>query len=72
MRGSGWFKQDAGWYWITGSGAAATGWAKVKGKWYYFDSASALMKTGWQKVDNVLVLPQCQWRHEDWLVQARI
>ena len=52
MRGSGWFKQDAGWYWITGSGAAATGWAKVKGKWYYFDSASALMKTGWQKVDN--------------------
>ena len=48
--GSGWFKDGGNWHWLTSSGAAKTGWQKVKSKWYYLDPATTVMATGWVDV----------------------
>ncbi len=60
----GWFKDGNDWYWITASGAAATGWAVVYGTtWYYMDPGSCKMKTGWATVGSRQVLPASLGRH---------
>lgn len=37
------------WYYMTSSGAAATGWASISGTWYYFDSEHVMVK-GWRTI----------------------
>lgn len=46
----GWSQVAHEWRYYAKSGAMQTGWVKVKGKWYYLDSADGKMETGWQKV----------------------
>ena len=51
MLSGGWKWLGNRWYYLSSSGAAATGWL-LNGSWYYLDPASAAMRTGWQKIDN--------------------
>ena len=45
-----WIKQGGTWYWLTDSGAMATGWAKAAdGKWYYFEGSGAMQSSRWLK-----------------------
>lgn len=38
-------------YYLKDNGDMATGWQKIKEKWYYFDLSGA-MKTGWNQIDG--------------------
>lgn len=40
-----WKQSNNGW-WYSQDSSYATGWTKIKGQWYYFDS-NGYMKTGW-------------------------
>ena len=39
------------WYYLSGSGAMATGWILDHGAWYYMDEAGAMV-TGTQEIDG--------------------
>ena len=44
-----WIQTGGKWYYMTSSGAMATGWQQIGGKWYYMNS-SGVMTIGWQKI----------------------
>ncbi|XVG95313.1 N-acetylmuramoyl-L-alanine amidase family protein [Eubacteriales bacterium KG125] len=46
----GWKRAGNTWRYFSASGAMATGWKHINGKWYLFDSINGDMKTGWEKV----------------------
>ncbi len=47
-----WVLDNGKWYYMTASGAMATGWKQIGGVWYYFKDSGA-MATGWLKWKNV-------------------
>ena len=47
---NGWVKENRNWYYYK-SNAKQTGWQKIWGKYYHFDS-DGVMQTGWQKIDG--------------------
>ena len=46
-----WQYINGNWFYLTSSGAAATGWQYINGYWYYFNS-SCYMLTGWQWING--------------------
>ena len=50
--GKGWQETNGIWCWIDPvTGAKATGWRKLKERWYYFES-NGNMATGWKQINN--------------------
>ena len=45
-----WMRQENGWCFFK-DGLPVTGWQKIDGTWYYFDS-SGYMQTGWKKIGS--------------------
>ena len=53
---TGWFLDTNGaWYYLSKSGAMATGWVKVGGTWYYLKESGA-MAAGWIEIDGTWYL----------------
>lgn len=49
--GAGWMKLSGSWYYLGSNGVRLNGWQKdpSSGLWYYMDTSSGIMKTGWIK-----------------------
>ena len=47
----GWVQDNGNWYYLNGDGVKLTGWHSDipgwEGNWFYFDSTTGVMKTGW-------------------------
>ena len=53
MAASKWVDVDGKEYYLTSSGAMATGWVKNGGKWNYANASGAKVKGGWTRPDGV-------------------
>ena len=51
---TGWVAQGSNWYFVRPDGTCATGWVQspYSLKWYYMDTTTGVMKTGWVQVPN--------------------
>ena len=67
---TGWYGVDGAWEYYSTSGAQARSWVQVGSSWYYLDPETGIMRTGWQKVGDSLVLPGCLGGHGDWLGES--
>ncbi len=55
-----WFEMDRKWYYLGGSGAAASGWQEIDGKWYFFHKEDYTMATE-ATIDSWYVGPDGAW-----------
>ncbi|MDO5599549.1 MAG: L,D-transpeptidase family protein, partial [Lachnospiraceae bacterium] len=49
----GWLNRGGTWYYLTGSGAMATGWINLGGTWYYLNPGNGdMVGAGWHLINN--------------------
>ena len=48
---NGWYEEEGQWYYYKND-IPCKGWLKDKGYWYYLDPETAVMKTGWQTIED--------------------
>lgn len=51
-RTTGWFNSQNVWLHLNDNGLIETGWKKINGSWYLFNSTTGIMSTGWHKENN--------------------